>query len=315
MISHKYFDCSNNDISNKTHNVDSLGPYENDIMKDLDIYSNIFGFQRVDDYKEADIIITNTIYPTEILKWSKKHNIPRIKRMDGIYWMDGLLHKNKILNKAAKQSDHVIFISEYSKNTLKELYNLELNSTVILNNADDGIFYPKHKDVFRAVTSCTNWDRDGKRLDELIELANNIDDEIHIIGKCDKVLPDNMVKHGYIDNQYQMSKIIGHSNIFISLFFRDAGSKVTCQAIKCGLPVLYTSSGGLKELVNGNGIEVTDYEYMDFRSDTPALDMDLVISKYEELKQDYYNIVKTFKIRESYYRTMKNYYKVMSNYL
>jgi len=315
MKPYKYFDCSINITSNREHNTNSLGPIENDIMKDLSLYSFLFGFTRTYDYKESDVFITNTTYPQEILEWSENHSIPKIKRMDGIFWQNDILTKNELLNEAALQSDHIIFISDYSKDTLKDLYGYELNSTVILNNVDDTIFYPRDKEGFSLVSSCSNWNRDGKRIYELIKLADNIDEEIHLIGQCDKKLPQNIIKHGYISSQKQMSDIISRSSIFLSLFFRDAGSKVTCQAIKCGLPVLYTTSGGLNELVRGNGVPVIDDDRMDFRNSSPPLNTDDVISKYKELKEKYNFLMKNFKQREPYYYTIENYFKVMKNYL
>ena len=315
MKPYKYFDCSNNSYSAQTHNKNSLGPTENDIMKDLNQYSILFGFKRTYNYEEADIIITNTIYPDEILEWSRKHSIPKVKRMDGIYWQNDLIHKNTKLNRAALESDHIIFISKYSQNTLKELYGYELNSSVILNNADDTVFFLREKPDFRLVSSCSNWGRDGKRLEYLIELANNIEEEIHLIGKCDIDLPGNMIKHGYIKDQQQMSTIIGESHLFISLFYRDAGSKVTCQAIKCGLPVLYVTSGGLNELVWGNGVSVNDDVSISFRNNVPSLNMDEILEKYNELKDSYDYRIKKFKEREPYYRTIENYFNVMENYL
>jgi len=311
----KYYDCSINSHSNRNHSDVSLGPVENDIMKDLNQYSILFGFRRTYNYEEADVIITNTIYPEEILEWSKKHSIPKIKRMDGIYWQDDLLHKNDKLNKAALESDHVIFISKYSQDALNELYGFELNSSVILNNADDTIFFQREKQDFRIVSSCSNWERDGKRLGYLIELAKNIKEEIHLIGKCDIDLPGNMIKHGYIEDQKQMSTIIGESHLFISLFYRDAGSKVTCQAIKCGLPVLYVTSGGLNELVRGNGVSVNDDTSISFRNNVPSLDMDEILEKYNELKDSYDYRIKKFREREPYYRILENYFNVMENYL
>ena len=112
-----------------------------------------------------------------------------------------------------------------------------------------------------------------------------------------------------------MADIISHSSVFISLFFRDAGSKVTCQAIKCGLPVLYVTSGGLKELVNDNGVSIKDIDYMDFRMSPPPLVIKDIVSKYVELKENYTHLVKNFKWREPYYYTIENYFKVMESYL
>ena len=42
-----YYDCSINEISQKLHNINSYGPKENDIMYDLGIYANKFGFNRL----------------------------------------------------------------------------------------------------------------------------------------------------------------------------------------------------------------------------------------------------------------------------
>lgn len=321
MKQYNYFDCSINKQSNHAHSPTSMGPVENDIMKDLYRYSKFHGFKRVYDYKEADIVITNTIYPDEILKWCEENNIPKVKRMDGIFWQNDLLDKNIELNNSALVSDHVIFISEYSRKTLKDLYGYDekdINGSVILNNADESIFYnkkPNTKDDFSFVTSCSNWERGGKRLEDIIKLAESIDEKINLIGRCDKTLPDNIIKHGYMDDQYEMSHVMNNSNAFISLFYRDAGSKVTCQAVNCGLPVLYVSSGGLKELVGSNGVMIEDNSTMSFADDTPELDFGKIIDGYNELKDSYVSIVNNFKYRESYQDTIKAYFDVMKLYL
>ena len=35
------------------------------------------------------------------------------------------------------------------------------------------------------ISSCSNWERGGKRLEAIIELSKHIDEEIYLIGKCD----------------------------------------------------------------------------------------------------------------------------------
>jgi hypothetical protein len=312
----KYYDCSINHISNKIHTKSNLGPKENDIMRDLHKYSNLYGFERVFDYKDADIIITNTFYPDQILDWSIKNNIPRIKRMDGVYYNENK-HKNDLLNKAALQSDHVIFISEYSKNMLYNLYNfLPENNTVILNNADDSIFYKnrnKISDNFTWTTSSTNWDRKDKRLNELIKLSDlmNDDDIINIIGRCDIDLPKRFIKHDYIDNLDDVSKILNTSDVFLSLFFRDAGSKITCQAVQCELPILYTNSGGLSEIVGDNGLMINDYEEYNYLDNVPDLNMDEVYTKYKWIKRNVNCINNNYFKKTTYQTTISNYFDIL----
>lgn len=320
MKNKKYFDCSINVYSNRIHGKNSYGPIENDIMRDLSKYSNLYGFERIYEYDKADIIITNTIYPNNILEWSKSNNISLIKRMDGIYWQNELKYKNILLNNAAIQSDMVIFISEYSKNTLHSLYDIQLkNSTVILNNIDDITYHKRNKknENFTFVSSATNWLRDGKRLNSIIELSKILDknDIIKLIGHCDIELPNNIIKCGYIDNDDDMSNIIGTSDAFISLFFRDAGSKVTCQGVQCGLPILHTSSGGLMELVDKqNGVMITDYNDMNFLDETPNLNIDIINDGYKKFKISYSDILYNYQKNISYQETISNYFNILKDF-
>jgi glycosyltransferase involved in cell wall biosynthesis len=315
----KYFDCSINELSNKLHNSVSLGPIENDIMKDLGKYASLYGWERIYDYKQADLFVTNGFYIDEILEWSDKHSIAKIKRMDGIYWKDAQKEKNIIYNKAAKESDYVIFISNYSKLALYKLYNyLPKNYTIILNNVDNTIFFPKkHKnDNFTLISSATNWSREEKRLNSLLELSRIIDktDVIRLIGQCDIILPKNIIKIGYISEQNRMNDFISTSDAYLSLYFRDAGSKTTCQAVNCHLPILYSNSGGLSELVQTNGIKLDDYKNIDFLSYVPELSILDLHNKYRLLKKYYKDIINKYQERESYQETLSKYFEIFKMY-
>lgn len=316
----KYYDCSINETSNSNHNIQSLGPVENDIMVDLEKYAHMFGFERVYNYEEAELFVTNTIYPDNILKWSYKMNIPKIKRMDGIFWHDKDLHRNDELNKAAMESNHVIFISDFSLQSLEKLYGISpKNYTVILNNADDTIFRNRGtiNKKFTWVTSATNWIRGEKRLNDLIKFSEIVDDNdiIRLIGECDLDLPKNIIKEGYINNKKDMSKIIGSSDAFLSLFFRCAGSKVTCQAIQSKLPVLYAKSGGLPEIVGTNGIPIDDYSDIDFLKHTPNLDVKELKNRYHQFKYYYDDMVNNYRKREPYLDTISRYFEVFKLYV
>jgi glycosyltransferase involved in cell wall biosynthesis len=316
-----FFDCSINKLSNSLHSGTSLVPIENDMMLDLGKYANHYGWKRVYDYQKADLIITNGFYTDEILEWSDKHSIAKIKRMDGIYWQTNLKHKNDIHNGAAIESDHVIFISHYSLDSLYKLYGFfPKTHTVILNNVDETIFYPiKHKNNnFTFVTSATNWNREEKRLGCLVLLSKIIDknDIIRLIGKCDYDLPSNIIKEGYIDDYNKMNQIISKSDAFLSLFFRDAGSKVTCQGVACNLPILFSNTGGLIEIIKCNGTIIKDYDKVDFLDETPELSVIELLKKYKIFKKHYKDLVINYKKREeTYQNTLSKYFEIFKLYI
>lgn len=315
----KYYDCSVNDASNSLHQVTSYGSIENDIMMGLSRHAYLFNWERIGNYKNADVIITNTTYPDCVLDWCERYSIPKIKRMDGIFWQKKLIYRNEFLNQASTLSDAVIFISQYSKKCYYKLYGDKLKSTtVILNNVDDDIFYPRKINKiedFTSISSATNWARSDKRLQDIIRLSERIyPDVIKLIGHCDVNLPSNIVKLGYIDDVTIMNYLINSSDVFLSPFFRDAGSKVTCQAVNCNLPVLFSSTGGLPEIVKNGGIEIEDYNDIDFLDEVPNIDIDNMVSRYNEIKLNYKDIKnkksKSFKYKD----TMSKYFDVFNKF-
>lgn len=245
------FDCSNSE-ERPAHRETSLCPFENDIVAGLKKYSSYFDCKFVKDVNEANIIFTNDIFPEYVLKIKKL----KIKRMDGIYWQTQLKNRNLLLNKAAKQADHVIFISNYSKNSFFSLYKNELKSySVILNNVDNNLFYPiinlkaENKITFSACAS--NWHRPEKRFNEILKIAELFPEyTIYLIGRCDYTIPINIKKFGYIENYKKINKILNSTLAFINVSYRDAAPKTVCQAVQCRLPVIYANSGGVGELVD-----------------------------------------------------------------
>lgn len=309
-----YFDNSINTESNDIHNVCNGIHLENDIMLDINKFSPQWGLSRTYDYKKADIIITNSFYEESVLNWSIKNSIPKIKRMDGIYWKNNLKWKNNKLNLAAEYSDGVIFISEYSKRALFDLYKIiPKNHKTILNDVNGENFYPKKNKLnnkFTSISSATNWYREEKRLESIIKLANQFtEDQFILMGKCEIELPKNVICSGWVDNKDKMNEILNRGDIFISPYFRDAGSKTTCQAIKSGLPVLYTTSGGLPELVKTGGVSILDYNEIDFLDETKPID---ILNEYIEIKKIYRDIIP---IKRDYYELISDYFKYILSFI
>jgi len=268
------------------HRNHSMGRVENDIMSDLKKYSVQFDCMFTSSLNNADIAITNSSFSDEVLNSA----IIKVKRMDGIYWREDEVGRNEQLNIAAVNADLVIFISEFSKRSFHTLYpELKLKSEcVVLNNVDNNVFYPiereKNKD-FIWVASCSNWIREEKRFYEIIKFAKfiqNWNEKIYLIGKCDFNILSNMIKIGYVENYQKMNSILNLADGFVNFSYRDAGCKCVCQAVNCGLPVLYANSGGLPELVKDFGVAVEDEKEIFFSTKSPELS-DFTKS-YEEYK-------------------------------
>ena len=309
----KLYDCSNSPES--SHAVD-YGPRENDIIRGLKDNARLFLCKFVNRYNNADIIITNDIFPEEI----KKSKIPKIKRMDGIYWQNDMKHKNIALNQSAEIADHVIFISEYSRRALYTLYpNIKLkNSSVVLNTGDNKIFkglpkyhHPSENLVRSAIASCTDWSRPEKRFNDLMQLAKLIPEKLYLIGNCEMETPPNVVKLGYLSDYDKVNEALNNADVFINLSYRDAAAKVVTQAVACGLPVLYAESGGVGELID-NGVSIPDEKEIFFADEVPPLDPVDMLKSYNYLKQNYLGFNKGNK--RNFLATITNYYQIILQY-
>jgi glycosyltransferase involved in cell wall biosynthesis len=271
----KIYDCSNSE-ERPNHRKSSLCPFINDICADLMEYvitEKSDKFEYVIDPVEADVIFTNDVYPQSLLDLRK----PMVKRMDGVFWQKNLQDRNSQYFQAAHQSSQVIFISKYSRDCFCNFYpffDCQKKSSIILNDAPEWIFYPRwgrfclpkpiHQITFAACVS--NWEREEKRFNSLIQFAKicenvkDIDIYIKLIGECNYKLPFNIWANGYCEDRKDIADILRVSDAFVNLSFKDPAPKTVCQAIRCGLPVLYANSGGVGEIVGKYGVPICDNE-------------------------------------------------------
>jgi glycosyltransferase involved in cell wall biosynthesis len=243
----KIFDCSN---SAERPQSGQTGPVENTLVAAIKKYAPEFDCRFVYNVNSADVLFTNDVFPANLANIKK----PRVKRMDGIYWQENLQSRNQPYNWAALEADAVIFISQFSYNS----YIMQVNERIkrpyiILNNVDTEIFnrfgeYYEYK-INRWAASASDWSRPEKRLSSIIDFARKIQEPIYLIGKCEEPLPSNIIKFGYIKDQKYLRKILISCDAFINTSYRDAAPKTVCEAVACGLPVLYLDSGGVRELV------------------------------------------------------------------
>lgn len=298
----KVFDCSNSD--QRPEHRGGGGPIENDIMRYLKTHARRLEFVATID--ECDVILTNDIFPD----WALGRKAKYVKRMDGVYWLRSLMSRNEKYNQAAQYADMVIFISEYSKNQYFKLYGNALkNYTMAHHWADPREFAIDRAVTVRAYDFCavaTDWSREEKRLKSIIQFAELFPKvNIIIAGTNTSHLPSNIFNYGYSD---KLSRVYNISKAFLNLSYRDAATKTVCQAIRCGLPVLYANSGGVSEMVGDYGIGISDPSNDEFEDSVPDLTEDAICAGYAEF------LLTDIKIKYPVSDSIKKYNTMLENY-
>lgn len=253
-------------------------------------YAPRYGCLFVDELDEAGVIFTNDIFPSYV----RERGIRLVKRMDGIFWQKDLTHRNLPFVESASIADSVIFITKYSKDSLKAFYPAEYESltwNVVHHWTDPGSFpkIPRSVDAPTVFTAmATNWNRSEKRLDDLFKFADLFPVTIHLIGTADGIdLPQNIIPHGYLSDQTEIYSVMKQSHAFINLTCKDAATKTVCTAINYGLPVLYANSGGVSEMVGRYGVGVCENNDFVILDHIPSLSQDALTDAYNRFLHQY----------------------------
>lgn len=244
-----FFDCSNGPSRPRHRWAGS--PVVNDCVALLKRDAPLFGWRDVGDINAADVLFTNDVWPPYALA-SKK---PLVKRMDGRFWERRYQDRNEAYDEAAKLSDCVIFISQYSLNVSKPVFSPK-SHVVIVNRADPKKFFPARlpplNERKKIISVATDWKRTEKRGESIIRVAQALPQyDFLMVGENSSFLGGgkNVVNHGYESDQNRLAELFRSSDMMLNLSFNDPAPKVVCQGVSCGLNVVYANSGGTSELV------------------------------------------------------------------
>jgi glycosyltransferase involved in cell wall biosynthesis len=267
------------------------GPVKNEVMQYLFENAHRFGHQMVQTVHDADVIITNDVFTPEALDSGK----PLWKRMDGIFYLKHLNDRNVVLNKAAEQADHVVFITDYSRRCA-EAAGVKIRSSEVIHHWVDPTVFSRRRMIQKQcpwyfAACATNWIRMEKRFKELIRFANLFPEiTVFVAGKVPNdfihKMPANMFLQGYLDSP-NLAAFLRSCDAFINFSYRDAATKTVCQAIASGLPVFYSATGGVPEMVGRCGIGIEEPATLDMIDAIPEIETKDMEAGFEKFNEQY----------------------------
>ena len=209
-----------------------------------------------------------------------KISIPRVQRLDGIYFNTSqdfnLLNSN--IKKTFLDSQGIIFQSNFNKELITKWYGKPDNFTVIHNGADlksiNNTSTMKNTKYDNIWCCAASW-RPHKRLKENIDyfLQHKGNNDLLIIAgdvpEDQKKIDKSIAYFGNL-NQTQLYSLYKASKYFLHLAWLDHCPNVVVDARACGCHIICSSAGGTKEIAGPDAtiieesttttVEIQEYE-------------------------------------------------------
>jgi glycosyltransferase involved in cell wall biosynthesis len=243
------------------------------------------------------------------------HSLPTVQRLDGIYFNTAqnydLLNSN--IFRTYKQSDAVVFQTDFNQRLITSWFGPHKNSTVIRNGADLELINsvtPSNDELLEQydnIWCCAASWRPHKRLRDNIRYFlehSGPKDVLFIAGdkQKEKLPDDSKVKYLGVLSTQQLISLYKTSTYFVHLAWLDHCPNVVVDARAAGCKVICTNSGGTKEIAGPDAIiieqEEWDYEPVELWSPPPLdfskktvntydseYDMEIIASKYYNFLQ------------------------------
>lgn len=225
------------------------------------------GVKIVTDPFDADVFLIFIQDDLRRISELRKKNIKIIQRLDNIYFdskntLGSTLQLNAGMLANYKESDAVIFQSEFSKKLIQNHFGEKERSKVICN----GIEIKEIKDSDNNIIVCSSQWRSHKRLREILDifLLLNESYRLYIIGKPDIDVSHDRIKN-FITSDFESSlALFKNGSVFLHLSWFDSCPNAAIEALSIGLPLICGNQGGTKELVyrtSGGKIFETDQDF------------------------------------------------------
>ena len=233
------------------------------------------------------LLSNNHFLSENSLKLLKKKKLPIILNQNGVFypgWFKGNYQRKNLNNsKLYHLADYVIWQSEFCKKASEKfLGERKGEGRILYNPVDTNIFFPKF-DVSRSnftflitgnIRKENNY-RINSVFDAFKEILKNnnkihlniagfLEDKDFLLAKAAKLkIMDSITFIGKF-TQKEAPHIYQNADAYITLTFQDNCPSAVLEAMSSGLPIIYSNSGGIPELVDKNsGIGLPVYENWD----------------------------------------------------
>ena len=214
----------------------------------------------------------------------KKKNFPLILNQNGVYyqsWYKGNWKNQNLINaKVYHSADYVFWQSNFCKRASDRFLGERLGEGEILYNAiDTQKFHPVKKNtdnIFRFLITGNINKQNNYRIYSVLEafkdivkrnkyihlyIAGIIEDFEYFNCEVDKLNIRKFITFLGPYSQDNAPKIYQKVDAYITMSFQDNCPSAVIEAMSCGLPILYSFSGGIPELVGKNsgiGLKVSE---------------------------------------------------------
>jgi glycosyltransferase involved in cell wall biosynthesis len=218
--------------------------------------------------------LSNSPYLSEgSLERIKQRNIPIILNQNGVYFSGwygkGWQKQNEKLKPAYHLADYVFWQSEFCQKAADKFLGKRKNSSEILYNAVDIMKFSPIDKVNKEFTFLTTGVFSDSMLYRLVATIEAFylfqkkhkDTRLTIAGfisKKTKAQINDLISARELEKKITVSgsysqvnapSIYANSDAYIMLKHMDASPNVIIEAMACGLPIVYSASGGVSELV------------------------------------------------------------------
>lgn len=193
----------------------------------------------------------------EIAEFKQSYtHIPCVHRINECDLRKKTNYMDELLKEANQIADYTVFISQWLKDYFVERwFNPSKPNQVILNGADDRIFYPSKKNLYstarplRLVTHhwSDNWMKGFKvyqKIDEMISTGELQNFTLTIIGRWPKEIQWSSAQtHSPVVGK-KLAALLRQNHAYITGTLWEPCGMHHIEGAQCGLPLIYHEDGG-----------------------------------------------------------------------